>query len=183
MTHVSLKNGTVVTGIFLAAVVVLAPSSAMAQVLTTVSEGDFRFVGQQRVTGNPDHSITISGKVSIRHQGSIATITAKADSVAADVQCVNPGGNPFTTKVAQIDTMEQSDDFTKNMQGTKTLNYVLKLGPPPTPSAEEVQCTNGNNAGWNTELVSVTYSVISVSATSDQGADGPKPTSPDSITA
>lgn len=151
--------------------------------MTTAPEGDFRYVGQQRVTGNPDHSITISGKLAIRHQGSIATITAKADSVTAEVQCLNPGGNPFTSKVAQIGTMEQSDDFTKNKQGSKTLSYVLKLGPPLTPSAEEVQCTNGNNAGWNTQLVSVTYSVISVRATSEQGADGPEPTSPDSITA
>jgi hypothetical protein len=182
MTHISLKNGTVVTGIFLAAVVVLAPSSAMAQVLTATPEGDVRFVGQQRVKGNPDHSIKIGGNVAGVHQGSTVTITAKVDSITAEVQCVNPGGNPFTTKVAQMGTMEQSDDFTKNKQG-KLLNYVLKLGPPSTPSAEEVQCTNGNNAGWNTQLVSVTYSVISVWETSEFGADGPEPTSPDSITA
>ena len=174
MTHVSLKNGTVVTRIFLAAVVVLAPSSAMAAPL--------HFVGQQRVTGNPDHGITISGEVAIRQYGSIMTITARADSVTAEVQCVNPGGNQFTTKVAQLGVIEQSDDFTKDKRG-KLADYVLKLGPPPTPSAGEVQCTNGNNAGWNTQLVSVTYSVISVRETSEYGEDGPEPTSPDSITA
>jgi hypothetical protein len=73
-------------------------------------------------------------------------------------------------------------DFTKNKQGSKLLNYVLKLGPPLTPSVEEVQCTKGNNAGWNSQLVSVTYSVISARATSERGVDGPEPPSPDSIT-
>ena len=65
----------------------------------------------------------------------------------------------------------------------QTAELCVETVPTSNTTVEEVQCTKGNNAGWNTHLVSVTYSVISARAASARGTDGPEPTSPDSITA
>ena len=174
MVHISLKNGTAVVGIFLATMLILAPSFAMAQQANLLS-------GPQRALSNPDHSVTIRGKVGGVGgvHDTIVTIIARAASVTALVQCVNPGGNLFPPEEVQIGAIEHSKDFIKKPHGEK-LNYAITLGPP---TAEEIQCSHGNNAGWSTQLDSVIYNGLTVSAMSNNIQDGPIPTTPSTIRA
>jgi hypothetical protein len=161
---------TAIIAIALASMLVLSPTLASAQ------KGNPHWVGQARATANSDHSITVTGKIAGLASGSSTTVTLQASSVQVTVQCNNPGGNPPPPKVVSSGAQVTQGTFSADKNGN--VQVALTLGPP-TVTAEQAQCTNGNNAGWTVQIISVTYSGLTLTS----NLAGSTTVRPDPITA
>jgi hypothetical protein len=150
-------SSTTTAGIFLATMLILAPSIAMA------ANGSPHFVGSATATATANHSVTISFKIAGLSEGEITTVTVSSTGGTADVQCVNPGGNnpppkrvtfgPITNTVSLPPAPKNG-----NLQGSVTLTA-------PTITSAQAGCPNPN---WSVTINSVTYNGLSISATTSQ---------------
>lgn len=150
---------TSVSGMFLATVLLLAPSLAMAQ------NGSPHFVGSAKATANPDHSVTVAFKIAGLAAGSITSVTLTAGSVEVKTQCVNPGGNPPPPKTTTFGTTSTTGNFgpapkNGNIAGQITL-------PAPTVTPDQAGCPPnrpGQTSNWTVQVISVTYKGLTISS-------------------
>jgi hypothetical protein len=138
---------------FLATMLILAPSIAMAQ------QGNAHFVGSGKATANPDHSVTVTFKIAGLAAGSFTSVTLAASDVTANVQCVNPGGNNPPPKQTDVGALTTTGSFGPAPKNGNLIGQIT-LGPP-TISAEQADCPNPN---WTVTINSVTYTGLSLSS-------------------
>jgi hypothetical protein len=173
MNNLSKTYTTAIIALALASLIMLAPSIAMAQ----KGPGSPHFVGTAKATPNPDHSVSITWKIAGLSAGSFVDVRASASTVEATVQCKNPGGNDPPAKKVTIPGLTATGTFGPAPKNGNLVDTII-LGPP-TVTVDDAKCTNGNQQGWTVNLISVTYTGLSL--TSPTAGTGQ--VSPSSITA
>lgn len=122
------------------------------------------FVGTPSCTKSVSTGLTCSGKAAGLGNGPTAAFLT-ADSVTANYECVNKGGNvaPGQPTVTQNVTGPTQNITPRNGQ----ITFSPTIPPPPTPSAATT-CPNGN---WTVRLTSLTYSNVVLHLQQPPGTD------------
>jgi hypothetical protein len=117
--------------------------------ITPVLAAEPHFSATPSITKNSDSSIT-ANFIAAALGKKVANITFSSDA-AADIQCVNPGGNGPAPKKVEFSQIQNQSVNLKPENGK--IKESLTVGPPTFPSASAI-CPNGN---WSTKIISLTY--------------------------
>lgn len=125
--------------------------AVVAASATVASAASPHFIGTPTCSKSSSGVLTCSGKAAGLGNGpTVAYLTA--DGIRATYVCVNHGGNIAPGQGTFTGPVEgQHQDITPH---NGQITFSPSLSPPPTPTASQAGCPNGN---WTVRRTSLTY--------------------------
>jgi hypothetical protein len=142
-----IRNVGIPAATIVSAIVLLSPMLAFA--------ASPHFIGTPTIVKNADNSITAKFKAAgLANVVTGAFVTAQ--SITADLQCVNPGGNNPPPKTATFGPQTGPTTNIQPKNGQITASATL---PPPT-QADLNAAADCPNPNWTVDLLSITYTGV-----------------------